>query len=101
MVGDGRKLKVEAEARGCRGENRAAKRAGTSVATVDVAATGNVAALNGKNNAKGIFINCGRQLVAGNHRAGLDVLGAKNPRYLTNQVQIGVSTAGGYRLGSP
>ena len=34
-----------------------------------------------ENNAKGRFISCSRQLVAGGHRAGLDVLCAKNLRY--------------------
>ena len=31
---------------------------------------------------RGRFISCSRQLVAGGHQAGLDVLCAKNPRYL-------------------
>ena len=62
---------------------------------MDIAATLEVAALNGENNAKGLFISCSRQLVAGCHRAGMDVLCAKNPRNFTKHVQIGVPTAGG------
>ena len=65
------------------------------MAAVNVAATGEVAALSGKNNAKDQFISCNRQLVASCHQAGLDVLGAKNPRNFTNHMQIGVPTAGG------
>ena len=68
-----------------------------------VAATVEVAALNGENNAKARFISCNwslavieQQLVACGHRAGLDVLGAaKNSRNFNDHVQIGVPTAGG------
>ena len=35
-------------------------------------------------------ISCSRQLVAGGHRAGLDVLGTKNPRNFTKHMQKGV-----------
>ena len=55
------------------------KRARMSVATVDVAATEEVAALVGKSNTKGRFISCSRQLVEWLSSSRLDVLGAKNP----------------------
>ena len=50
------------------------------MATVDVAATGEVAALSGINNTKDLFISCSRQLVEWLSSSRLDVLGAKNPR---------------------
>ena len=46
---------------------------------MDVAATAEAAALSGENDAEGRFIGSRRRLVAGCHRAGLNVLGAKNP----------------------
>ena len=62
------------------------------MATVDVAATVEVAALIGINNAKGRFISCSRQLVAGGHRAGC--ARRQESEELTNHMQIGVPTAG-------
>ena len=50
------------------------------MATADVAATVEVAALIGKNNAKDWFISCSRQPVEWLSSSRLDVLGAKNPR---------------------
>ena len=63
---------------------------------VEVAPTAEITALSGENNAKGQFISCSRQLLAGVHRAGLDVLGAKHPRNRDRDVtnQVGVPTAG-------
>ena len=55
-------------------------RARMYVATVEVAATVEGAALIGKNNAKDWFISCSRQPVEGLSSSRLDVLGAKNPR---------------------
>ena len=50
------------------------------MATVDVAATVEVVALIGINNAKDWFISCSRQPVEWLSSSRLDVLGAKNPR---------------------
>ena len=50
---------------------------------MDVAATVEVGALSGENNTEGRSIGSRRQLVTGCHRAGLNVLGAKNPRNFT------------------
>ena len=38
--------------------------------------------------AKGQYISCSRHLVTGGHRAGMDVLGAKNPGKYTDQMQL-------------
>ena len=64
------------------------------MATGDVAATVEVAALIGINNAKGRFISCIRQLVAGGHRAGCAL--RQESEELTNHMQISgcVPTAG-------
>ena len=50
------------------------------MATVDVAATVEVAAVIGVNNAKDRVISCSRQAVEWLSSSRLDVLGAKNPR---------------------
>ena len=47
--------------------------------------------LSGENNKKGLFITCSRQLVITGRQAVLDMLGVKNPRYLTIHVQISAS----------
>ena len=62
---------------------------------MDVAATMEVAALIGKNNAKDRFISCSRQPVEGLSSSRLDVLGAKpeESEELTNHMQGGVPTA--------
>ena len=64
------------------------------MATVDVVATAEVAALIGINNVKGRFISCSRQLrlVAGGHRAGRAL--RQESEELTNHMQIGVPTVG-------
>ena len=61
---------------------------------VEVAATVEITALSGKNKAKGQFISCSRQLIAGVHGAGLDVLGAKNDPRKRDFTRLLSSTAG-------
>ena len=78
-------------------------RAGMLAATVDVAATEEVAALISENNAKGRFISCSRQLVAGPvvvSSSRLDVLGAKNARNLPTIFRLVFPRPGGRRLES-
>ena len=58
--------------------------------TLNVPATVEIAEFSCEINTKpeGLLISCSRQLVAGGHRAGLNVLCANNPRSFTNHVQV-------------
>ena len=65
---------------------------------MDVEAIVEVAALIGKNrdNAKGRFVSCSRQLVEWLSSSRLDVLGAKNPRILPTICRLVFPRPGGW-----
>ena len=63
---------------------------------MDVAATVEVAALIGDNNAKGWFISCSRQLVKWLSSSRLDVLGTKNQRNLPTMCRMVSPWPGGW-----
>ena len=96
MVGDGRKRKVEAvevaeriaprSAPGCRWRRWTSRRQWKSRRWW-------------RNNAKGLFISCTRQLVAGGHQAGR--ARRQKSEELTNHMQIGVPTARRMLTGEP
>ena len=70
------------------------------MATVDDAATVEIAALICINNTKDLFISCSRQPVEWLSSSRLDVLSAKNPRNYPTRCRLVFPRPGGWRLES-